>query len=143
MKHILLKTGEKAIVDDDTYDFLNKFIWRGTKTKYTTYVYSSVRSGGRFINLAMHRLITMCPNNLVVDHINHNALDNRRDNLRCVTNKVNCNNRRPDCEDYKEFYRLRDLWRKKTNYKKYTFKEYTSVNRKRAADRMKKYGPLK
>lgn len=39
--------------------------------------------------MLMHRLITNCPEELVVNHINHNPLDNRRWNLENITNKVN------------------------------------------------------
>lgn len=40
----------------------------------------------------MHRLITSCPPGLVVDHINHNKLDNRRKNLRVCTQSANMRN---------------------------------------------------
>ncbi|MCQ2574535.1 MAG: HNH endonuclease [Alphaproteobacteria bacterium] len=44
-------------------------------------------------NTRLHRIITGCPDNMVVDHINHNTLDNRRCNLRVVTNRVNAQNK--------------------------------------------------
>lgn len=43
--------------------------------------------------LKFHRLVMNAPEGLEVDHINHNTLDNRRENLRLVTHIVNMANR--------------------------------------------------
>ena len=45
--------------------------------------------------ILLHRLIMNCPDDMVVDHINHDIFDNRRSNLRIVTMKENCQNRNP------------------------------------------------
>lgn len=43
--------------------------------------------------IKLHRYITNCPKNLVVDHINHNTLDNRKCNLKvCTIAENNQNN---------------------------------------------------
>ncbi|MGE7880335.1 hypothetical protein [Peribacillus muralis] len=41
----------------------------------------------------LHRLIMRTDSDLVVDHIEHNGLDNRKRKLRNVTRKANSNNR--------------------------------------------------
>lgn len=54
-------------------------------------VYVETHSKGKRIHL--HRLITNCAENMVVDHINGNGLDNRKENLRVVSQSKNCLNR--------------------------------------------------
>lgn len=44
--------------------------------------------------IKMHRFIMNCPRDKVVDHINHNTLDNREYNLRVVTQFENNQNQR-------------------------------------------------
>lgn len=41
----------------------------------------------------IHRVIMNCPDEYMIDHINHNTLDNRKCNLRIVTNSENQLNR--------------------------------------------------
>ena len=43
----------------------------------------------------LHRYITNCPDDKIIDHINHNTLDNRKRNLRICTASENNSNRSP------------------------------------------------
>ena len=90
-KLIPLTQGKFAIVDADDYDELSQYKWTAAKSPNTFYAVRSVR--GRQIR--MHRLITNAPKGLVVDHRNHNGLDNRKENLRLCTRSENACNQRP------------------------------------------------
>lgn len=91
--HNKYEIGEKVtkfFFDDETYflvdtkDFLtvSKYKWHKTPKGY-------VRSSKGYL----HRILTQCPNDKVVDHINHNTLDNTRANLRICTKSENNFNR--------------------------------------------------
>ena len=64
----------------------------------------------------MHRLIMNSPTGFMVDHINHNGLDNRKKNLRIVTPQQNTWNARPFKDQGKSKYKGVS-WEKK--YKKW------------------------
>lgn len=60
--------------------------------------YSYIRTKWNFVNgkrrcVNIHRWITNAPDDRVVDHINHNTRDNRRENIRVVTANINNQNR--------------------------------------------------
>jgi hypothetical protein len=51
------------------------------------------KTNGKRGTVRLHRYILDDPKGLVIDHINHDTLDNTRDNLRAVTNSENIQNR--------------------------------------------------
>ena len=91
MKKILLPKGKFALVDDEDFESLNKYKWQYMTKGYAArhiYIGSGHKNRkGRWIH--MHRILANTPDNLQVDHINHNKLDNRKSNLRNVTNQQN------------------------------------------------------
>jgi hypothetical protein len=78
------------LIDDEDYDYLNQFKWFAMKCRNTSYVYKSNKEG-KFIS--MHRTIMNFPDKKQVDHLDHNGLNNQKENLRIVTNRVNGLNR--------------------------------------------------
>lgn len=94
MKKIKLNKGKYAIIDDKDFDYLNQWKWflnengYAVRTEYTRMGYCNYKNK----RVYMHREINNTPDNLQTDHINHNMLDNRRVNLRTVTNQKNAFN---------------------------------------------------
>ena len=90
-----------AIVDAEDYERLNKYKWCISKTSNTNYALRRIRGKmvkgkrGKHKTILMHRFILNAPGHLVVDHINHNGLDNRKKNLRLCTQAQNLYNTLP------------------------------------------------
>lgn len=96
MKEIFIGGSEHpAIVDNEDYDKLIVKTWRAARKKNgTCYAVHDVRTeDGKVIKLLMHREVLQAQSGSIVDHVNRNGLDNRRQNLRFVTNSQNCWNR--------------------------------------------------
>jgi hypothetical protein len=91
-KRIKLTWGKWAIVDAEDYGRLSQYRWCAVEEGRNWYARTFRRDGWP---LAMHRLILDAPKGLFVDHIDHNGLDNRRENLRLCTRLENLRNARP------------------------------------------------
>lgn len=101
MKEIHLTKGQVALVDDEDYEYLNQWKWCAQWESHTKSYYASRKRYLGMINgkrkqktIRMHRLIMDAPTGKQVDHINHNTLDNCKENLRIVTNRQNKQNRK-------------------------------------------------
>ena len=93
-RRIPLTQGKYAIVDPDDYERLNKHKWHAVKQVNTFYASRRINLGkNNGKNVMMHREIIDPPDHLVVDHINHTGLDNRKANLRPATRRQNSYNR--------------------------------------------------
>lgn len=92
MKEIPLTRGLVAIVDDEDYEMLMQWKWRAHKSSDGYGYYAETLKWHPRVDLKMHRLVAMASKGEIVDHINHNKLDNRRVNLRICTPAGNCAN---------------------------------------------------
>lgn len=83
-------------MDDDDYEKLKQYSWyaviKGKDTK-TLYACRCFHSGGKSNQIYLHREVMKNPEGLEVDHINHNGLDNRKENLRICTHQENLFNK--------------------------------------------------
>lgn len=95
------KYGEQVILlDDEDYKIIEQFKLplklirdKSVKSKDKFYVEIRKTVNSKIYRCLLHRLIMNCPQDKVIDHINGNPLDNRKCNLRIVTQQENCLNR--------------------------------------------------
>ena len=86
--------GIQAIVDDEDYEWLNKFKW-SIISGYPRRRSKNTEPGGGGKSIMMHRMIMQPMSGFEVDHINGIRNDNRRCNLRlCTSHDNDCNKRK-------------------------------------------------
>lgn len=79
----------KAIIDIEDIDKVKNIKWHRSDLQRNTYYCTSNNRDYR----RLHRLILgITDPNIFIDHINHNGLDNRKENLRICTNQENIQN---------------------------------------------------
>jgi hypothetical protein len=103
MQRLSLSKGYFSLIDDDDYMRLSQYKWTAMVTgQHIKRIYAYRRTGWRKDarryqkSIWLHREIMDAPKGMDVDHINHDTLDNRKQNLRLATRSQNlANNRRP------------------------------------------------
>lgn len=106
MGHIPLTQGLSTLVDDDIFDELNSVKWYAKFNPHTKSYLARrniAKVGGGQTGSEMSRFITKAPKGMVVDHINHDTLDNRKANLRVCTNQENCRNKQRHAKSSSRF----------------------------------------
>lgn len=108
LRFIPLTKGQVAIVDAADYDHLMRWSWYYTRLGY-------VSRSTQNASIRMHNTIMQPPSGYIVDHRNHNPLDNRRANLRITTqanNNKNSRKRRKGTSQYKgvSYWRSSNKW---------------------------------
>lgn len=76
----------RALIDLDDIDLIKEYRWCMTTEKYVSSTINGVR------DRRIHNLIMNPAEGFLVDHINHNPLDNRKCNLRICTPENNARN---------------------------------------------------
>lgn len=107
--YVIIKnwSGHSFKVDWQDYINIRKYSWNRNNSGY----FVAKKSIG-----LLHRYITQCPDEFVVDHINGDRSDNRRCNLRVVTHKENMQNKIGNYIKETE-YGFRVIFEKKGFYK--------------------------
>lgn len=108
---------EKVLCDLEEWENLKKYYWNLNSNGY---VISVIK--GKLV--PMHKIIMPDKNNEVVDHINRNKLDNRKENLRYTTYMVNAQNRSLSSRNtsgHTGVYKFKNKWQAsiKANKKNY------------------------
>ena len=117
MKKIQLTNGGLCIVDDEDYPLLDRHTWHKEKNGNVWYAYALI---GKNTKIAMHRVILGAKLARVIDHINHDGMDNRKENLRFVTISHNTANARK--------YKQKTTSKYKGVWKGYDGKFYANIN---------------
>jgi len=95
---IPLTKGQVAIIDSIDFEAVSRFKWCSMWNQYTHsfYAYRWVLRDGKGTTQYMHRFLMELAHGdkRQVDHFNHDTLDNRRSNLRIVTQSENAKNRK-------------------------------------------------
>jgi hypothetical protein len=80
-------------IDSEDYERVSKYKWyvRLEKTTGRFYVLSHNYTNGD-TTIYLHRLLLNCPKGKIVDHIDHDTLNNKKSNLRICTRTENIRN---------------------------------------------------
>lgn len=112
MRKIKLNNNHYVFIDNEDYSLVSGYRWHLIHPKRKC-SYAGTLIGKKVI--LMHRLILNAKKGQLVDHVNHNGLDNRRKNIRLCNPKQNCMNRSKRGKDngtiYKGIYKGYKCWR--------------------------------
>ncbi len=93
MAEIMLANNRGIVkIDDEDLERVTQYKWHLYRNPKARTVYAITRTNG--VDLRMHRLILGARKGEGIDHVNHDGLDNRRENLRMATTQQNTMNKR-------------------------------------------------
>lgn len=107
-----------VLIDAEDYERVIKYTWCISKESGSDliYVLRKEKSGEKYKTILLHRDLVNVPEGKVVDHINHDGLDNRKSNLRICDQRDNVKNCRK--RQYKSTSKYKGVHFFK-NYKKF------------------------
>lgn len=87
--------GKKVLVDDEDYEYLNRWKWHLSEAKDIFYAMRfEYNADGTRYHVSMHRVImSVYDPKIFVDHRDHNGLNNQKSNLRKCSDGDNKKNR--------------------------------------------------
>lgn len=91
MKEIKLTQDKVTLVDDNDYEYLMQWQWNASKGVKTYYARRTANDPRRTV--IMHRELLGAKKGQMVDHKDHNGLNNQRENIRLCSARDNCRNR--------------------------------------------------
>jgi hypothetical protein len=116
-RRIYLGEGKWTILEQEDYYRLCNYKWYVNGNGFKFYAFRNIILGpGKTRMLSMHREVMGFPKGMLVDHRNHDTLDNRKENLRIATHSQNtCNkqDKRKGCSSQfrgVSFDRKRKYW---------------------------------
>lgn len=96
MKFVPLSKNKQARVDDEDFERVSRWHWSYCPNRGGYAVRNETYAPGKHRYLPMARFILNAPKGKLVDHINGETLDNRKENLRLCTHAENqANKKRP------------------------------------------------
>lgn len=102
MKTIPLTKGKVALVDDEDYERVAQYKWHVKNNGYA--MRTAYTEPRRRVAQYLHRFLLDAPHDMQVDHINHDRLDCRRENLRLVVPRQNSWNLRFESRKSSRFH---------------------------------------
>ncbi len=95
MKVIHLTQNKVTWLDNEDFERVNKYKWHANKkTTGVFYAYRKqwIPEKQKYITIIMHRFIMNCPEDMEIDHIDHNGLNNQKSNLKICSHADNMRN---------------------------------------------------
>lgn len=110
-----MKNGKEILIDIDIYEWAHELPWHIVSHGYAGYkLPKQLQEFFGVQHLLLHKAVLKCPDDMMIDHINGNKLDNRRENLRlatCSQNQMNRLSNKGTSSIYKGVTKVGNKWK--------------------------------